>query len=109
MTCDKKLPFVICYIFFFLYYFGKLFEKLMVKRLYKYLDNLNTFYPLQFGFRKKHATNHALISMTESIKSTTDDGNYGCGVFIDLKKAFDTKPLYSLEKNGALWCKRYCS
>ena len=32
--------------------FGKLFEKLMFKRLYEYLDNLNTFYPLQFGFRE---------------------------------------------------------
>ena len=70
--------------------FGKLFEKLMFKRLYEYLDNLNTFYPLQFGFREKHSTNHALISMTESIKSTIDNGDYGCGVFIDLKKAFDT-------------------
>ena len=62
----------------------------MFKRLYEYLDNLNTFYPLQFGFREKHSTNHALISMTESIKSTIDNGDYGCGVFIDLKKAFDT-------------------
>ena len=70
--------------------FGKLFEKLMFKRLHEYLDNLNTFYPLQFGFIEKHSTNHALISMTESIKSTIDNGDYGCGVFIDLKKAFDT-------------------
>ena len=70
--------------------FGKLFEKLMFKRLYEYLDNLNTFYPLQFGFRERHSTNHALISMTESIKNTIDNGSYGCGVFIDLKKAFDT-------------------
>ena len=63
------------------------FEKLMFKRLYEYLDNLNTFYPIQFGFRERHSTNHAL---TESIKSTIDNGSYGCGVFIDLKKAFDT-------------------
>ena len=62
----------------------------MFKRLYEYLDNLNTFYPLQFGFREKHSTNHALISMTESIKSTIDNGDYGCGVFIDLKNAFNS-------------------
>ena len=49
--------------------FGKLFEKLMFKRLYEYLHNLNTFYPLQFGFREKHSTNHVLISVTESIKA----------------------------------------
>ena len=28
--------------------------------------------------------------MTEEIRNTIDNGNYGCGVFIDLKKAFDT-------------------
>ena len=69
--------------------FGKLFEKLMFKRLYEYLDSLNTFYPLQFGFRERQSTNHALISMTELIKNTIDNGSYGCGVFIDLKKVFD--------------------
>ena len=50
----------------------------------------NTFYPLQFDFRERHSANHALISMTESIKNTIDNGSYGCGVFIDLKKVFDT-------------------
>ena len=28
--------------------------------------------------------------MVETIKSTIDNGRYGCGVFIDLQKAFDT-------------------
>ena len=62
----------------------------MFKRLYSYLDSTNIFYPLQFGFRQNHSTNHALISMTESIRNTIDYGKFGCGVFIDLKKAFDT-------------------
>ena len=62
----------------------------MFKRLYNYLDSTNIFYPLQFGFRQNHSTNHALISMTESIRNTIDNGKFGCGVFIDLKKAFDT-------------------
>ena len=69
--------------------FWQTFRKIDVQKTL-YLDNLNTFYPLQFGFREKHSTNHALISMTESIKKTIDNGSYGCGVFIDLKKAFDT-------------------
>ena len=45
---------------------------------------------MQFGFRSKHSTLHALIGLTESIKKTIDDGMFGCGVFIDLQKAFDT-------------------
>ena len=28
--------------------------------------------------------------MTENIKKTIYNGNFGCGIFIDLKKAFDT-------------------
>ena len=48
------------------------------------------YYTLQFGFRRKHSTSHTLISMTEKIRNTIDNGNDGCGIFIDLKKAFDT-------------------
>ena len=51
---------------------------------------MDAFCSLQFGFREKHSTNHALISMTETIRSTLDNEKYGCGVFSDLKKAFDT-------------------
>ena len=62
----------------------------MFKRLYNYLDSINIFHLLRFGFRQNHSTNHALISMTKSIRNTIDNGKFGCGVFIDLKKAFDT-------------------
>ena len=62
----------------------------MYRRLCAYLEKLNFFYSLQFGFREKHSTSHALISMTEEIRNTIDDRNYGCGVFINLKNAFDT-------------------
>ena len=70
--------------------FSKIFEKVMHKRLYEFLEKNNLLYSLQFGFRSKHSTSHTLISMTEKIKNTIDNGNYGCGIFIDLKKASDT-------------------
>ena len=35
-------------------------------------------------------TFHALISLTEDIRKNLDKGNMGCGIFVDLQKAFDT-------------------
>ena len=68
----------------------KILEKLMYKRLYTFLDNKNIIYDLQFGFRQQYSTSHALINITENIRKALDDGNIGCGVFVDLQKAFDT-------------------
>ena len=62
----------------------------MHKRLNDFLETNDVLHNLQFGFRQKHSTSHALISLTEKIKQTIDKGNLACGVFIDLKKAFDT-------------------
>ena len=70
--------------------FSKLFEKAMYHRLYSYLEVQKILYPLQFGFREKCSTTHALISITESIRQSIDKNEFGCGIFIDLKKAFDT-------------------
>ena len=65
-------------------------EKRMYKRLYTFLNNNNIIYNLQFGFRQQYSTSHALINITENIRKALDDGNIGCGVFVDLQKAFDT-------------------
>ena len=69
---------------------NKIFEKLMHDRVYKFLEETKSLYSLQFGFRSKHSTAHALIQITEKIKNALDNGNHACGVFIDLQKAFDT-------------------
>ena len=61
----------------------------MYRRLYTFLNNKNIIYDLQFGFRQQYSTSHALINITENIRKTLDDGNIGCGVFVDLQKAFD--------------------
>ena len=69
--------------------FSKIFEKVIYKRMYDFIDKNQLIYQRQFGFQTKHFTNHALIS-TEAIKAEIDNGNYVGGVFIDLQKAFDT-------------------
>ena len=69
---------------------SKLLEKLMYTRLYRFLTIHSCLSELQFGFRSNHSTSHALVSITEKIRETIDTGNFACGIFIDLQKAFDT-------------------
>ena len=70
---------------------SKLIEKLMYSRLYNFLNAYNCLNDLQFGFRSKYSTSHALINhITAKIQEALDTGNFTCGVFIDLQKAFDT-------------------
>ena len=50
----------------------------------------NILFENQFEFRKNNSTSYALMEITEKIKESIDKGKYGCGIFIDLRKAFDT-------------------
>ena len=47
-------------------------------------------YLQQYGFRKKHSTTLALIDLTDKIKKILDEKQYALGIYLDLKKAFDT-------------------
>ncbi len=47
---------------------SKLFEKTMHQRLYNFLESCEILFCMQFGFRTGHSTDHALISLTETIK-----------------------------------------
>ena len=70
--------------------FDKIIEKIMYSRIYKFLDKNNIIYLLQFGFRQHYSTSYALLNLTEAIMKALDDGNFACGIFVDLHKAFDT-------------------
>ena len=68
----------------------KTIEKLIYKRLSNFLDINNLIDSLQLGFRPKYSTTHALINLIESIRQSLDEGTFGCGIFVDMQKAFDT-------------------
>ena len=54
------------------------------------MEDCQCIFSLQFGFRKNHSTNHALISITERIRNAQCNKKYVGGVFVDFQKAFDT-------------------
>ena len=96
--------------------FSKIMEKLMACRLNKFLELHSIIYPNQFGFRAGCSTTHSLVSIIESINNTIEQKKFGCGVFIDLKKAFDTVnhnillqklEHYGIRQNTLLWFESY--
>ena len=69
---------------------SKLFERAMHSRVYNFLEKSSLIFDLQFGFRNKHSTSHAILSILDEIRENLDNNTFSCGVFVDLEKAFDT-------------------
>ena len=55
-----------------------------------FIEQHNLFSPSQYGFRKTLSTQHAILDIVSAIQTNMDKRLFSCGVFIDLKKAFDT-------------------
>ena len=70
--------------------FNKIFEKLLCKRLVKFLEVNKILFEYQYGFRKLYSTSQALIEFTDIIIKFLDEGQYCMSIFVDLTKAFDT-------------------
>ena len=85
----------------------------MYNRVYNFLSQNSIIYDLQLGFRQKFSTSHALIDLTESIREALDNGHIGCGIFVDLQKAFDTVlsklDYYGIRGISNDWFKSYLS
>ena len=70
--------------------YNHLFEKLLYCRLIKFIDKNDILYDLQYGFRNKRSTQHSILDIVNIIHSNIDNRKFSCGIFIDLKKVFDT-------------------
>ena len=82
----------------------------MANYIVKFLDSDTILYEHQYGFRKGHATNHAVITLVEKVAKALDTGIIVVGCYLDIRKAFDAidhsillRKLYSLGIRGILY------
>ena len=95
---------------------GKIFEKLMARRLRGFLNDRNIVCKNQHGFRPKHSTTSATTSYLRYIYDNIKNNKNTYSLFLDYSKAFDTvsHPLlinklknFGLSNKTCLWFKSY--
>ncbi len=66
---------------------SKIIEKIVQKQVEKHLLDNDIIYHKQFGFRPKHETTQAVITLLDNISQSANNPNLA--VFMDIRKAFD--------------------
>ena len=69
---------------------SKILEKIVANSLVNHLEINNVMYENQFGFLRGRSTVHNITKLTNRISQDLNDKKFVIGVFLDLKKAFDT-------------------
>ena len=68
---------------------GKVFEKLLANRIYKWAEDNDIINKEQSGFRKNRSTVDNLFSLVDDIIETFNNNKRIHGIFVDFEKAFD--------------------
>ena len=71
-------------------YIGKIFEKIIARRLSEHYQNKGLLDPDQEGFTESRNTGRYLNRLHLSIKSDIKQGKTSIAVFVDMEKAFDS-------------------
>jgi hypothetical protein len=66
--------------------FSKILEKLMYKRLMKFIEKNKILSQNQYGFRENRSTELAISELTNKITKAIDQGKYTIGIFLDCPK-----------------------
>ena len=75
--------------------FSKITEKVVYKRLHKYISDNSILHQNQFGFREKLSTSMVLLELIDKLSEAVDDKLTTIGVFIDLAKALTPSTMES--------------
>ncbi|CAB4037008.1 Hypothetical predicted protein [Paramuricea clavata] len=95
---------------------SKVFERVVQKQLYEYLEKNSLLSPNQFAFRKHRSTQHPVTLLSDHIRGHMDKGELTGAVYIDLRKAFDTidhgrllskLPCYGIRGRELIWLENY--
>jgi len=70
--------------------FNKILERIVYDQIISFLDHHKILTNYQFGFRKNHSTEQAILEITDKLRKSIDDKEITCGLFLDFSKAFDT-------------------
>ena len=97
---------------------SKIFEKVVYDQIYSYFLQNELFCKNQYGFKKQHSTEHAVLEAVDRISSGLDSEHTPIAVYLDLSKAFDTLnhnilisklKYYGFNENSLDWFKSYLS
>ena len=70
--------------------FSKLFEYIIYKQLYTYMNDNKLFSIEQYGFRTGHSTELAALHLVNALTKQMYTGKVPTNIYIDLSKGFDT-------------------
>ena len=69
---------------------SKVLERIVYRRVYKFLNDTGQIYESQYRFREKHSCDHAIAQLIGKIVKNHELKKTTISVFLDLSKAFDT-------------------
>ena len=88
----------------------------MYNKLYNFIEANDILYAHQYGFRRGHSTQQAIITLINKITKSVNSDDFVISVFIDLKKSFGCDPTnillaklqaYGIRRDYIKWFRSY--